>query len=85
MKREDAAQRNAATAGAGDRVPVVRPGVRVLVIDDVDRVLLFASIDDAGQRFWYPPGGGSEPGERGRDRTLGAPRGDGVDRRRACG
>ncbi len=47
---------------SGDAVRV-RPGARVLVIDAADRVLLFASTDDDGRSFWYPPGGGSEPGE----------------------
>jgi 8-oxo-dGTP pyrophosphatase MutT (NUDIX family) len=37
----------------------VRPTVRVLVVDDADRVLLMRSA--AG--FWFPPGGGIEPGE----------------------
>jgi len=50
-----------------DRPPVLRPAVRVVVIDDADRVLLFASIGDDGRRFWYPPGGGTEPGERADD------------------
>jgi 8-oxo-dGTP pyrophosphatase MutT (NUDIX family) len=44
-------------------VPVLRPGARVLVIDAADRVLLFSSVDDEGRPFWFPPGGGSEPGE----------------------
>ena len=43
--------------------PVLRPTVRVLVVDDRDRVLLFASVDDDGNRFWFAPGGGAEPGE----------------------
>ena len=51
-------------AAAGDPAAVVRPGVRVVVVDDTERVLLFASTGDDGRRFWYPPGGGSEPGER---------------------
>src|SRR4028119_1754719 len=50
-----------------DSRPVLRPGVRVVVVDDADRVLLFASIGDDGRRFWYPPGGGAEPGERAED------------------
>lgn len=44
-------------------MPVVRHAVRVLVIDPLDRVLLFASKDDGGRTFWVPPGGGGEPGE----------------------
>lgn len=43
--------------------PILRPGVRVIVIDDDERTLLFASTDDAGNPFWFPPGGGTEPGE----------------------
>ena len=46
-----------------DNAVQIRPGVRVLVIDTDDRVLLFASHDDDGRPFWYPPGGGAEPGE----------------------
>ena len=48
---------------SAESTPVVRPGVRVVVIDDAERVLLFASMGDDGRRFWHPPGGGSEPGE----------------------
>ena len=44
-------------------VPILRPSVRVIVIDEDERTLLFASTDDAGKRFWFPPGGGTEPGE----------------------
>ena len=43
--------------------PVLRPTVRVLLIDDAERVLLFASDSDSGEPFWFPPGGGIEPGE----------------------
>lgn len=43
--------------------PLLRPGVRVVVIDTNERVLLFAGIADDGSRFWFPPGGGIEPGE----------------------
>ena len=54
---------SATTAARGETEPVIRPGVRVVVIDAADRVLLFGSTADDGHRFWYPPGGGSEPGE----------------------
>jgi 8-oxo-dGTP pyrophosphatase MutT (NUDIX family) len=37
--------------------------VRVVVIDTNEHVLLFAGIADDGTHFWFPPGGGSEPGE----------------------
>lgn len=40
----------------------VRPTVRVLVVDDADRVLLMRSRSG----FWFPPGGGIEPGETAR-------------------
>jgi len=45
--------------------PVVRPTARVLLLDDLDRVLLFCGYDpsDEQNRFWYPPGGGIELGE----------------------
>jgi 8-oxo-dGTP pyrophosphatase MutT (NUDIX family) len=46
-----------------DDTPVPRPSARVLLIDDNRRTLLFASEDEMGQIFWYPPGGGSEPEE----------------------
>jgi len=46
-----------------DTGAVIRHGVRALVIDVGDRVLLFVSRDDAGRAFWYTPGGGCEPGE----------------------
>ncbi len=46
-----------------DTERAVRPGIRVLVVDDADHVLLFAGTDDAGRRFWFTPGGGMEPGE----------------------
>lgn len=43
---------------------VVRPTSRVLLVDDLDRALLFASVsEDDGATFWYPPGGGVESGE----------------------
>jgi ADP-ribose pyrophosphatase YjhB (NUDIX family) len=51
-------------AGRRDGEPVVRPGARVVVIDAAGRVLLFACTGDDGRRFWVPPGGGCEPGEK---------------------
>jgi 8-oxo-dGTP pyrophosphatase MutT (NUDIX family) len=42
----------------------VRHAVRVLLVDDEHRVLLFAATDpDTGAPFWSPPGGGIEAGE----------------------
>ena len=46
--------------------PTLRPTSRVLLIDDLERTLLFtvATPDqETGRRFWFPPGGGIEPGE----------------------
>ncbi|MFI6170248.1 NUDIX hydrolase [Nocardia sp. NPDC051052] len=44
--------------------PVARTSVRLLLVDDKDRLLLFASHDDSdGHRYWYPIGGGIEEGE----------------------
>lgn len=38
--------------------------MRVLLVDDVERVLLFRSRrPDSGVVFWFPPGGGIEAGE----------------------
>ncbi len=47
----------------GELAPeTVRPTVRVLLVDPDDRVLLMrASVN--GSTFWFPPGGGVEPGE----------------------
>ena len=47
----------------GESGPFIRPGVRVVLIDADERVLLFAGTADDGSRFWFPPGGGIEPGE----------------------
>jgi len=44
---------------------VIRPTARVLLLDDLDRVLLFRGQDSTipGIHFWFPVGGGIEPGE----------------------
>jgi 8-oxo-dGTP pyrophosphatase MutT (NUDIX family) len=41
---------------------IERPGSRVVVLDDLDRVLLFR-YEEADESFWVTPGGGLEPGE----------------------
>jgi len=41
---------------------VVRPTVRVLLLDELDRTLLFAGLVPDGT-VWFPPGGGVEAGE----------------------
>jgi 8-oxo-dGTP pyrophosphatase MutT (NUDIX family) len=50
-----------------DARPVIRRQVaRVLLFDEQDRLLLFYVRDPAdltGVAWWYPPGGGMEPGE----------------------
>ncbi|MGE3073505.1 MAG: NUDIX hydrolase [Dehalococcoidia bacterium] len=46
--------------------PIVRPTARVLLIDPLDRTLLFTAKEpdeETGLPFWFPPGGGLEPGE----------------------
>jgi ADP-ribose pyrophosphatase YjhB (NUDIX family) len=42
---------------------VLRPTVRVLLVDGTDRVLLFRMHPVSGPSFWAPPGGGVDPGE----------------------
>ena len=42
---------------------VVRLAVRVLLVDQEDRVLLFRYSADDGERFWCTPGGGIDPDE----------------------
>jgi 8-oxo-dGTP pyrophosphatase MutT (NUDIX family) len=41
----------------------VRLAVRVLLVDQEDRVLLFRYSADDGERFWCTPGGGIDPNE----------------------
>src|SRR3954468_17480268 len=44
--------------------PRLRHSVRVLLLDEHDRLLLFRSEQpDTGAAFWFPPGGGLEHGE----------------------
>ena len=35
----------------------------MLLIDDDARLLLFSAVNSAGKEFWFPPGGGINPGE----------------------
>jgi len=42
---------------------VVRLAVRVLLVDQEDRVLLFRYSADDGEPFWCTPGGGIDPNE----------------------
>lgn len=50
----------------------VRRTARVLLIDDRDRLLLFAGTDPgmAGTRWWETPGGGIDPGESEREAAV---------------
>jgi 8-oxo-dGTP diphosphatase len=44
---------------------IVRDGVRALVLDPHDRVLLVRFVNpETGEEFWATPGGGLEPGEK---------------------
>lgn len=46
--------------------PIARTAARVLLVDPVDRVLLFRGHDPAGtdpRSYWFTVGGGLEPGE----------------------
>jgi 8-oxo-dGTP pyrophosphatase MutT (NUDIX family) len=38
--------------------PVFRPTARLLVVDPDERVLLFSTADEAGETWWFTPGGG---------------------------
>jgi 8-oxo-dGTP pyrophosphatase MutT (NUDIX family) len=53
------------TPGTGDGTQAVyRPTVRVVLLDERDRLLMFSSTDDSdGHTFWFPPGGGLKQGE----------------------
>jgi 8-oxo-dGTP pyrophosphatase MutT (NUDIX family) len=54
------------TPGSSPESPIVRPTARVLLLDGQDRALLFTAKTpdiDTGLPFWFPPGGGLEPGE----------------------
>lgn len=45
--------------------PEIRPASRILLIDEHDRLLLFRAIPGSALDgdFWFPPGGGLNPGE----------------------
>ena len=49
--------------------PVIRPTARVLLLDELDRVLLFRGEDPLTPkiRYWFPAGGGIESGESAAD------------------
>ena len=69
---------------APSAVRTAQDAVRVIVIDDDGRVLLFQGIDPArpAEAFWFAPGGGVEPGEepvKAAVRTVGEETGLDVD------
>lgn len=49
--------------GRVDVTPIWRPTARLLVLDPLGRLLLFSALDQAGQTWWFTPGGGVHPGE----------------------
>ena len=49
--------------GADVAGAILRPTVRVLLVDALERVLLFRGDGEDGLPFWFPPGGGVEDGE----------------------
>ena len=51
--------------------PIVRPTVRVLLLDDADRLLLFRSENRlTGESFWFAAGGAIEPGESAQEAAV---------------
>jgi 8-oxo-dGTP diphosphatase len=50
--------------------PVERRGVRALILDERDRILLLRFERRLGSTFWITPGGGVEPGETDRQALL---------------
>lgn len=53
------------TVPPAERPRRVRRTARVLLVDDLDRILLFSDSDPGlpGRRWWITPGGGVDPGE----------------------
>ena len=43
--------------------PVARNAARVIVVDDVERILLFCARGDDGAEYWFTPGGALHDGE----------------------
>ena len=57
----------------GDRPRLHRRAVRVLLVDDADRLLLFLDSDlglDPVSHWWVTPGGGVDPGESDHDAAV---------------
>lgn len=51
------------TAGAPAARAVERLAVKVLLLDEADRLLLLRGTEDGARQFWFPVGGGVEAGE----------------------
>ncbi|GGR48202.1 8-oxo-dGTP pyrophosphatase MutT (NUDIX family) [Nocardioides luteus] len=65
MPPEEESPRTFVPVAPADRPRRTRRTARVLLIDDRDRILLFADSDPGvpGARWWITPGGGIDPGE----------------------
>ncbi|SDK20984.1 ADP-ribose pyrophosphatase YjhB, NUDIX family [Nocardioides sp. YR527] len=65
MASEEDSPRTFVPVAPAERPRRTRSTVRVLLIDDRDRILLFADSDPGipGARWWITPGGGIDPGE----------------------
>jgi len=65
MASEEDSPRTFVPVAPEERPRRTRSTVRVLLIDDRDRILLFADSDPGipGARWWITPGGGIDPGE----------------------
>jgi len=65
MASEEDSPRTFVPVPPEERPRRTRSTVRVLLIDDRDRILLFADSDPGvpGARWWITPGGGIDPGE----------------------
>jgi 8-oxo-dGTP pyrophosphatase MutT (NUDIX family) len=61
------------TTSSADRPRITRRAVRVLLLDDADRLLLFLDSDlglDPVAHWWVTPGGGVDPGESDHEATV---------------
>ena len=65
MASEEDSPRTFVPVAPAERPRRTRATARVLLIDDRDRILLFADSDPGipGARWWITPGGGIDPGE----------------------
>lgn len=72
MSTEPEPVRTLVPVPAGERPRRSRRTVRILVVDDHDRLLLFADTDPGlpGSGWWITPGGGIDPGESEHEAAL---------------